>query len=340
MLQSLCAAELYSTGFEAPEFKLGSLGTGAGLATQSSRWSLYALEIGVDLPGLVKVQSATVKSGGQALMVQSSAAKSIISGFSTQLENTAKSVVFQANVRLGSSANLSRWQFAVGDPSAEGGYVGGVNIAAEDGSLEFISKGGGKTGPLIARDAWHRLVLDFDISKQTYRVLVNGTAVASDIAFQAAANKLRIFQFATAGNGNDVGYFDNFLIGDGPFVPEQLPEIAVRQPIGSDLTDNKSKNTFGRVKVGSGGKAKTFTIKNTGNAKLSGLAINKNGPNAAEFKVSGPGVTSLAPGKQTTFKVTFKPTKKGTRKAAIHIKSNDKDENPFDINLAGEGVSK
>lgn len=51
-----------------------------------------------------------------------------------------------------------------------------------------------------------------------------------------------------------------------------------------------------------------------------------------------PGAVSLAPGASTTFKVTFKPTAAGTRKAAIHIESNDADENPFDIKLGGEGV--
>jgi hypothetical protein len=38
--------------------------------------------------------------------------------------------------------------------------------------------------------------------------------------------------------------------------------------------------------------------------------------------------------------VTFKPTAKGARIAAIHIKSNDADENPFDIDLAGQGGKK
>jgi hypothetical protein len=51
-----------------------------------------------------------------------------------------------------------------------------------------------------------------------------------------------------------------------------------------------------------------------------------------------PPKTSLAPGSSTTFKVIFKPSAKGTRKANIHIKSNDADENPFDIKLTGQGV--
>ena len=85
---------------------------------------------------------------------------------------------------------------------------------------------------------------------------------------------------------------------------------------------------------------KTFTIRNTGTANLTGLAITKTGANAKNFTVKPPLKTTLAPGASTTFKVTFKPSAKGNRKAAIHIKSNDSNENPFDIALTGKGVDK
>src|SRR5204862_73933 len=39
----------------------------------------------------------------------------------------------------------------------------------------------------------------------------------------------------------------------------------------------------------------------------------------------------------TSFTVTFTPTAAGARAAAIHIASNDADENPFDISLTGTG---
>jgi hypothetical protein len=120
----------------------------------------------------------------------------------------------------------------------------------------------------------------------------------------------------------------------------KLPEIVVQQPLGSNLDDGKAKKSCGTVAVGKSGKAKTFTIKNTGTAKLTGLAITKTGKNAKDFLIEGPAKSSLAAGESVTFKVTFKPTATGTRNAAIRIKSNDADENPFDIKLTGSGAAR
>ena len=115
-------------------------------------------------------------------------------------------------------------------------------------------------------------------------------------------------------------------------------EIAVAQPATTSLVDGKSKKSFGTVKVSRSGSAKTFTITNFGSSKLTGLAITKTGQQKDDFVVSAPAKTSLLPGSSTTFKVTFKPKAKGTRESAIHIKSNDSNENPFDIKLTGQGA--
>jgi hypothetical protein len=126
--------------------------------------------------------------------------------------------------------------------------------------------------------------------------------------------------------------------GDVTFKDDSGPDIAVQQPAGTDLTDGSSKKPFGTAKIGTKGKSKTFTIKNTGKTKLSGLSIKKSGANKGDFIVGDPEKTSLAKGASTTFKVTFKPSSKGTKNAAIAISSNDPDEDPFDIKLSGEGV--
>lgn len=117
------------------------------------------------------------------------------------------------------------------------------------------------------------------------------------------------------------------------------PEISVEQPVGSGLADGKAKKSFGSIKKGKSGVAKIFTIRNAGNSYIKGLAIVKDGPHSKNFNISALGATSLAPGKSTTFKVTFSPTSTGKRNAAIHIKSNDADENPFDIKLTGMGAT-
>jgi hypothetical protein len=144
------------------------------------------------------------------------------------------------------------------------------------------------------------------------------------------AGRYEVYLDGLFGNSQTGG----FTIGSAP----KSPEIGVQQPVGSNLSDNAGRKGFGTAKIGGKGNTKTFTIQNTGTAKLTGLKITKNGANQGDFKVGLPGAVSLAPGASTTFKVTFKPTAAGTRKAAIHIESNDADENPFDIKLGGEGV--
>lgn len=128
--------------------------------------------------------------------------------------------------------------------------------------------------------------------------------------------------------------------GDVAIASSAEADIAVQQPKGSNLTDGKSSRKFGTAKVDSKGISKTFTIKNAGDAKLSGLAVAAKGKQKGDFEAGKPGKTSLAPGASTTFKVTFTPKTKGKRKAMIEVKSNDADENPFEIEVSGEGAAK
>ena len=117
-----------------------------------------------------------------------------------------------------------------------------------------------------------------------------------------------------------------------------VPEIAVEQPVGTNIADTGSK-AFGSVLVGSGTPL-TFTIRNTGSADLTGLIITKDGTHASDFTVSSNPIAPVAgPSGTTTFIVTFSPSAVGTRSAALHIANNDSDEAPFDINLSGIGVA-
>ncbi|MDZ4289065.1 MAG: choice-of-anchor D domain-containing protein, partial [Prosthecobacter sp.] len=116
------------------------------------------------------------------------------------------------------------------------------------------------------------------------------------------------------------------------------PEIAVQQPLGTGLTDGQMTPVdFGEVVVGMKG-ALVFKIINEGGTTLSGIKITIDGANKAEFKVvTAPPLTLAAKG-EMTFSVTFGPTATGLRVAALHIASNDSDENPFDIILNGTGL--
>jgi len=160
------------------------------------------------------------------------------------------------------------------------------------------------------------------------------TPLAATIDLPATAR--RIIEFSVTKTSSGMFTLQSVSLDLVTAVPS--PEIVVEQPVGSGLTDGTAKRSFGTAKVGKIGAIKTFTIKNTGNATLSGLVITTTGIHAKDFIVTKPAKTSLVPATSTTFKVTFKPKAKGPRNAVIHIKSNDPNENPFDIKLAGLGV--
>ncbi|MES2659914.1 MAG: M6 family metalloprotease domain-containing protein [Verrucomicrobiota bacterium] len=134
------------------------------------------------------------------------------------------------------------------------------------------------------------------------------------------------------GEGKDAAWID------GVTLPATTQEIAIQQPEGNDLVSGDSTKTLPDTAVGDSSKAVTFTIKNRGKAKLTGLKINKGGENPAEFTVRGLEKTSLSPGKSTTFQVVFKPKDYGTREAMLKVLSNDDNEGTFLIALEGTGV--
>ncbi|MFN7561460.1 MAG: kelch repeat-containing protein, partial [Prosthecobacter sp.] len=113
-------------------------------------------------------------------------------------------------------------------------------------------------------------------------------------------------------------------------------EIVVEDHTGSGLTDGTGTISFGTVAVGAS-QNRLFTIRNSGTVgTLTGLAVSKDGAASADYSIGTLGATSLLPGESTTFTVTYTPSTGGTRGAAIHIASNDGDENPFSIALSGD----
>ncbi len=127
----------------------------------------------------------------------------------------------------------------------------------------------------------------------------------------------------------------SFTFGGAPVLK---PEISIQQPLATEMVDGVSKKNFGPVQVSLTSGIKRFTVKNTGDGKLTGLAISINGLHKSNYIVGPITKTSLNKNATATFTVRFKPTAFGTRTAAIHIISNDANENPFDIQLTGQGV--
>jgi len=82
------------------------------------------------------------------------------------------------------------------------------------------------------------------------------------------------------------------------------------------------------------------TITQQDRITLKNLKVVIDGRNAKDFRVTS-ALTSklLNPGISQKFQVSFKPTAgKGTRKAKLHILSNDPNESSFDIDLEAKAA--
>ena len=116
------------------------------------------------------------------------------------------------------------------------------------------------------------------------------------------------------------------------------PEIDVLGPTNNVIASGGSQD-FGSVVVGATGKL-TFSIRNTGDANLTGLAVTKSGTHAADFEIASPPSSSVVGGGGlTTFVVNFNPSAGGSRTASIQVANNDPDGNeaPYNITVTGTG---
>jgi len=118
------------------------------------------------------------------------------------------------------------------------------------------------------------------------------------------------------------------------------PDIVVEQPAGTNLVDGASTIDFGTVLAGAES-SREITIRNTAaGSTLTGLVISRDGANANDFyALTAPAAAVPGPGGSTTFIMRFAPRTAGQKTAALHIASNDPDENPFDINLTGRSLA-
>jgi hypothetical protein len=85
-----------------------------------------------------------------------------------------------------------------------------------------------------------------------------------------------------------------------------------------------------------------FVVKNTGTADLNITSIYLDGTHFNQFRIkSGSGAVTIPPDRPDishNIIVSFKPTTTGTKWAELGIESNDPDENPYKIDLQGNGV--
>jgi len=108
-----------------------------------------------------------------------------------------------------------------------------------------------------------------------------------------------------------------------------------------DIWVNPSTENYGDVQVGSSSGWETFTVGNSGTANLVVGTITLGGSDPSQFEITDDMASgqSIAPMSSRTIDVRFSPTSTGTKTAVLSIPSNDPDEDPFNVNLRGRGVT-
>lgn len=83
-------------------------------------------------------------------------------------------------------------------------------------------------------------------------------------------------------------------------------------------------------------RSKTFTINNSGTGDLIINGISLDGIDSGEFAIdTGSMATTLAPGSQTGFTVTFDPSSTGIKNASLTVNNNDNNETSYTFYLKG-----
>lgn len=153
------------------------------------------------------------------------------------------------------------------------------------------------------------------------------------ITFTPSGSGARVATLTILSNDSDEASFEIQLTGEGLI----QPEIEVDTSVATNVQSHETTYDFGTGSIGAG-IARTFTIRNVGNAALSILDVSVDGVNSSEFVVTTQPDPSIAQGGSDTFVVTFTPSAGGTRTARLQIANDDSDENPFNINLTGSGI--
>ncbi len=120
------------------------------------------------------------------------------------------------------------------------------------------------------------------------------------------------------------------------------PEIAVIEPQDPMSVDGEIEMEqgypldFGSVAIGT---PSTITLKvwNNGGSDLSGFSLAIAGTHPDDFAVAKALSQPIIPGTYSTFTIRFVPGKIGDRTAELYVHSNDSNENPIHIRLAGAG---
>ena len=254
---------------------------------------------------------------GSGNLTKSGAGTATFSGVNTYTGNTTVSA---GTLTLSAAAQL---KFVIGATSGVNNSISGAGTVVLAGDFNIDTALTDATALTDGTWVLENVTSLTGAYNGTFRVLSGVTpwSVTGDIWTKTVGSKIYTFDETTG----------TLTLSSGG-----APEIAVEDSGMNNIDDGGSK-AFGTVVVGST-TTQTFTIKNTGSTDLTELTYILTG--STDFSVTAsPTAPVSGPSGTTTFTVQFAPTSPGLKNASIAIANNDSDENPFDINFSGTGIS-
>ena len=116
-----------------------------------------------------------------------------------------------------------------------------------------------------------------------------------------------------------------------------IPRLVLEQPASNGLTSGSSSVDFPGTSPDSA-TSKTFTVRNSGIVALALSGVTISGPQASEFVLTSSPATTLEPGASTTLTITFTSGAGFSRRAELHLASNDPSTGDFRIDLTSSGI--
>ena len=174
---------------------------------------------------------------------------------------------------------------------------------------------------------------DFTLGSLGATSLASGASTTFTVTFAPGSSSVgnRAAVIHITSNDFSENTFDIAVVGKGITPEISLTESATHL-VSPAVVD------FGSVST-TGNSTKTFTISNDGDYDLTGITVSLTGSSNYTLNTTGT-ASSLLATESTTFTVTFVPTSVGSPiLGSVSIVSSDQDENPFTINLTGEGTS-
>lgn len=324
------------------------------LGTATGRVPLTLRNVGnAPLNGL----QATIRGSGAADFSHSSVSvTSLAPGAETLIE-----VIFHPTAAGSSTATLD---LAGDDPSAGGFQLTLTGTALSRPRIELADSHGDALSPGKPAVA-PSVLLGKSGAALTYTITNSGTAplsgirvaatgadAASFIATQPLAKSLApgaSTTFSVTFQPLSGGWSTAKLLvsGNGDVLPREIslkgmgttaPVLKLTDDARTLLTPSGRAMDFGTLNLVDKAAKRSITLKNTGSAPLRDLKLTCSGPAAADFILTTPKSSSLAPGASVRIPLGFSPSAAGLRLATVTVSSNE-DGPPREFAVSGIGIA-